>query len=210
VAITRTSIVTSSCLRDPRFPPRPRSLEPTRLRLGLSPATSTTAPPGPQQVNKYCNIHDCGCQSRSGGRPWSPTSPPRSNSSAVASGSSDAVRLNKTTSVHDRELPHGTPASSGPRIKPLLEVLSPAVNGSPRSVSLNKTTTEHDSPQRPSTTAYPDTGARLSNSSLRYRGRRLQDRHDGSLRPAARSGDPLGIHATHERPFRSSSRSRSR
>src|SRR5947207_3303010 len=30
VPITGTSIVPSSCRRDPRFPPRPRSLEPTR------------------------------------------------------------------------------------------------------------------------------------------------------------------------------------
>ena len=55
--------------------------------------------------------------------------------------------------------PRATPsttASRGPRIKPLLEVLSAAVNGSPRSVSLNKTTTEHDPPSPPSTTAFPD------------------------------------------------------
>src|SRR5262249_20117487 len=42
-----------------------------------------------------------------------------------------------------------TTASSGLRIGPILEVLSPAGNGSPKALSLNKTTTEHDPPPPP-------------------------------------------------------------
>jgi hypothetical protein len=125
-------------------------------------------------------------------------------------GASKPPYLFKTTTVHHRVLHPSTTASRSSRIKPLLEVLSAAVNGSPRSVSLNKTTTEHDSPSPPSTTACPAPLGPLSDLLFGYRGRLLQDRHDCSVRHTARPRDSPDTPATHDRPFRSSSRSRSR
>jgi hypothetical protein len=53
--ITWTSIVATSSLFDPRFPPRPRVLDPLRPQLSLM--ASTTAPPRPPPVNKSPSVH---------------------------------------------------------------------------------------------------------------------------------------------------------
>src|SRR5215213_3731547 len=57
-ARSRTPIVTNLYLLGPRFPPRPRSLEPARSRPSLSLPVSTTAPPRPSRVNKVTSEHD--------------------------------------------------------------------------------------------------------------------------------------------------------
>ena len=96
------------------------------------------------------------------------------------------------------------------RNQALSEVLSAAENGSPRPSYLFITTTVHDRGLLPSTSPFPGIPNPPSTLSPRCRQRLLQDRHDGSRTPSSRPADIPETRPTHDRPFRSSSRSRSR
>jgi hypothetical protein len=76
---------------------------------------------------------------------------PLDPASHTGDGSSQPPHLFKTTTEHDLPIPPSTTTAPGLRIRPILEVFSPARNGSSGSVSLNKTTTEHDPPPPPAT-----------------------------------------------------------
>jgi hypothetical protein len=83
--------------------------------------------------------------------------------SAVANGSSKAVRLNKISSVHDWDLPLGTLAFSGPRIKPFLRSSPPPSTAPPGPFYWTKrplNTTRHTGP-RPRPTLTPEPAPRI-------------------------------------------------
>src|SRR3954463_8402244 len=106
-------------------------------------------------------------------------------------------------------LPRPRP-SPGPRIRPLLEVLSAGVNGSPRAVSLDRITGVHDRVSLPMALTLPDVD-HSREPLIRDSASRAPPRpRDGSGIADRHPGAGITIGAAHDRPFRSSSRSRSR
>jgi hypothetical protein len=115
--------------------------------------------------------------------------------------------VNKNPSVHGRMFPPLTLAFSGPRIEPLLEVLSPAVNGSSRAVRVNKNPSVHGRMFLSLTLASDHVRDSLSCDAAWMA---PPGPHDGSETNERTPGDGPDSDPTHDRPFRSSSRSRSR